>query len=351
MFQKLLPIVICAVTLITTLSGCGAGLESEPLEELTQAESGAPRLADEKSPAPGQGEPSPEVRNVSLGDFTVTPDLIRRSWTVAVFGGSDSLYAVRCSLWGCAKHKLPVVGTLPSLSPDRMRIAYVRGDRIYVAKIDGSGELQLNPGTKLYEASPSFSPDGKAIVYTASNFDSTGRYAEIFVKNTETGATRILTAAKENFGLYSPTFRPDGARVLFQYTWDCSMLVEIDPNRSLQTPTSSTWRTITSPACSANDRDPDYSPDGTQIAFTRHSDSGYDDIYVINRDGTGLLRLTDSSDNEGQPVWSKDGAHILYERHTAYSSPEKLYTMLSNGWEQQPYAGGIEHYNIQGLDW
>jgi dipeptidyl aminopeptidase/acylaminoacyl peptidase len=63
--------------------------------------------------------------------------------------------------------------------------------------------------------------------------------------------------------------------------------------------------------------DPQYSPDGTLIAFVSTS---YDlahgtsdkDIYVVHPDGSGLRRLTDDPALDSHPRWSPDGSSILF---------------------------------------
>ena len=53
------------------------------------------------------------------------------------------------------------------------------------------------------------------------------------------------------------------------------------------------------------DGEPDWSPDGTKIAF----DNSRDGIYVMNADGSGQTILTD---NGGYPSWSPDGTKIAF---------------------------------------
>jgi TolB protein len=56
------------------------------------------------------------------------------------------------------------------------------------------------------------------------------------------------------------------------------------------------------------------------IAFTRvvrAGEGGNGDIYIINTDGTGLRRLTETPDSEGHPSWSPDGSRIVYDVYLA----------------------------------
>jgi Tol biopolymer transport system component len=51
------------------------------------------------------------------------------------------------------------------------------------------------------------------------------------------------------------------------------------------------------------------SPDGTQIAFIRTNlSTGEDDIYVVDFDGGGVTKVTDTPDaGVFVPAWSPDG--------------------------------------------
>ena len=70
----------------------------------------------------------------------------------------------------------------------------------------------------------------------------------------------------------------------------------------------------------ALDRDPAWSPDGSKIAFVSNRDAPVDatyansyDIYVTNADGTGEpIRITNQPGNESDPNWSPDGSKLLY---------------------------------------
>ena len=59
--------------------------------------------------------------------------------------------------------------------------------------------------------------------------------------------------------------------------------------------------------------DPAWSPDGSQIAFSRvdGSDQGDTDIFVMNVDGSDVRQLTESDAADTRPAWSPDGRSLL----------------------------------------
>ena len=54
-----------------------------------------------------------------------------------------------------------------------------------------------------------------------------------------------------------------------------------------------------------------WSPDGTRIAFTADR-AGERRIFVMDADGTGLVKLTDHPAGNGAPAWSPDGRQIAF---------------------------------------
>ena len=56
---------------------------------------------------------------------------------------------------------------------------------------------------------------------------------------------------------------------------------------------------------------PCWSPDSRRLVFAKADNSGFFDLYMVNRDGTGLEQLTNTPEaSETEPAWSPDGARI-----------------------------------------
>ena len=80
---------------------------------------------------------------------------------------------------------------------------------------------------------------------------------------------------------------------------------------------------------SATDGSPDWSPDGSRIAF--HSDleeGGVFEIYSMRPDGTDLNRLTDLGEMNWDPSWSSDGQNIVFAH---FSEHWTLYSVTADG--------------------
>ena len=68
----------------------------------------------------------------------------------------------------------------------------------------------------------------------------------------------------------------------------------------------------------AYDGDPDWSPDGTKIAFISGRDGAGFQIYVMDAHGKNPIRLTDGPGEKRHPDWSPDGGRIAFSVHNRF---------------------------------
>lgn len=78
----------------------------------------------------------------------------------------------------------------------------------------------------------------------------------------------------------------------------------------------------------ANDSQPRLNPTADRIAFVSNRDGNYE-IYGMNFDGQGLLRLTQTPGDDRQPFWSPDGSRIVFSSNR--DGNYNLYVMDANG--------------------
>ena len=64
-----------------------------------------------------------------------------------------------------------------------------------------------------------------------------------------------------------------------------------------------------------DDMKPDWSPDGTKIAFISNRNDGVYQVYVMDADGSNQIRLTDGPRRKQDPDWSPDGQQIAFTVH------------------------------------
>jgi Tol biopolymer transport system component len=81
----------------------------------------------------------------------------------------------------------------------------------------------------------------------------------------------------------------------------------------------------------AEDFSPAWAPDGKRLAFVSTRD-GNAEIYLMNADGTGLTRLTNNTASDLNPVWKPDGSQIAFVSNR--EGNDEIYLMNPDGSNQ-----------------
>ena len=80
------------------------------------------------------------------------------------------------------------------------------------------------------------------------------------------------------------------------------------------------------------DSSPSLSPDRQRVVFSTQRD-GNSELYVVNADGSGLTRLTNSPGPEfvGSQAWSPDGSRIVFTSSSEGQQSSEIYVMNADG--------------------
>ena len=186
-------------------------------------------------------------------------------------------------------------------SPDGSKVLFSkRGDDTtwYLANADGSDEIEL----PFKGGNMDWSPDLKQIVY--QKVTEANKNSEIFVYTIDTRESVNVTNSPAFDA--DPSFSPDGKQIVFASGRDGNVeiyLMNVDGSDVRRLTNHAAW-----------DSHPFFSPDGTQIAFPSDRNAETADIYVMNIDGRNVRRLTDWPSNESviPGGWSPDGTQFVF---------------------------------------
>jgi TolB protein len=199
-------------------------------------------------------------------------------------------------------------------------------------RIAGNTEIfSFNPnGTELettrltfdpaFDGRPKYSPDGRLIAFESNRSGST----EIWIMNADGSNPRRLTFSGANTGA---TWSPGGDQLAYQSIrigqFQISR-INIDGTGETQLTSDSQESTL-----------PNWSPDGGRIAFSSRRDDPNADVYTMNPDGTGVVRVPIPGNvvgvEDSWPSWSPDGTQLAIHSRRDDALGEEIYRTRLDG--------------------
>jgi serine/threonine protein kinase len=190
------------------------------------------------------------------------------------------------------------------LSPDNKKLAFASELGIWTLDLERKTKTRITFAQQVMQE-PAWSPDGKALMFTAL-VTTGGGNVDIRSKAADgTGSEKTLVAKPNNY--HFPSWSPDGRYIL--YTWgEGEKMVSI-------------WRVpvagdaepvaiVQPPSPQSNIYEYRVSPDGHWIAY-ESDESGQPEIYLTSfPDGKGKWKV--SSSGGAYPAWSGNGKELFY---------------------------------------
>ncbi len=168
---------------------------------------------------------------------------------------------------------------------------------IYLMDCDGHDQRRLTAHRSI-SMSPSWSGQGDAVAYV-SFFGGTG--PALYLADIASGRKAPLVT--EGALNASPAFSPDGRQVAFARALGANIEIFV-ANRD-----GSNVRRLTNSG--GIDTNPSFSPSAREIAFTS-SRSGSPQIYVMDAEGANVRRVTFEGEYNDGASWSPDGTRLTY---------------------------------------
>ena len=162
------------------------------------------------------------------------------------------------------------------------------------------------------------SPGAPVLVFTSDR--DVPRLAAPHIYRMRVDGSELVKLTGGDAGGYNPDWSPDGSRIAYSSQGDIYVMRADGTARVAVTRTST-----------AEESSPRWSPDGGRILFARVSADGGQrwGIYTVRADGTDEVQLSSTGEVDRGAAWSPDGTRIVFQRDRVPDT--QLYIMNSDG--------------------
>ena len=304
-----------------TINQAGREISAPRIDESVAKSFPAPGTVGAKPPVPRTwsmlaGVTSKELTPATVGTIDYwpcfSPDGKNVLFSRTLDGGKTwALYRVPAA-GGSAEPfaSLPVSATRASWSGKTGRIVFNgdmpdgKGGGIWVIDGNGRNAHAIAMSGLLAPSYPSWYPDGKAI-----GLGDAAR--NILYRSDDHGTTPTAITHQDQVLTGMGSVSPDGKWVVFAGQKNSGQAYDQSDNQLWLVNSSGVSKTLELQPLQG--RAPSWSPDGKRVAFEsdRGSPNGLYAAFIVDRDGTGLVQVTDYALNANHPVFSPDGHKLV----------------------------------------